>query len=642
MSSSAICRAVFASQVVAFALNLLICTGIASAQPAPTGSGLLVQPGAACGFIAPCTRVGEIGLHVAALASVRTDRDRSFVDAQGQLRGAVTFLDLAEVGTQFAGHIGRDRAGGFFAISSPASVYARLRLLPLPFFRALAGSNTRLVFHAQHDFVDASLGAHEAPGIARTTLLAIGGKSYGPIELDGSIGFVLAPNGQNRPQQAAFTLGFAGSYWFARPDANRPSEQLRLQLEALYQFAQDARFSNQGTILAGLLGMTRNGFGGSFAVGPEFIDSYVGVRILGGLQFSWGPHVRNPWAERKAAEPKETPAWIWSLLGAIDPILREDGCVWSDPTPQRPSYRMFCVGTPDPQQPGMIRLDSGLRLPVGTHLWEHGPVMRLNDGTKVADIPLTSRFRSAVLDYVDALLRHDPDPALCEGKIDPVPRGLDDGWASVVAHDDMGGAAAVLGMQLYRQITCDPAAQSSMQILSLLGKVAGKGPLRAKPNVNEDRFAAPRDKLRGGGGSGHGDVAEHKTPPRSLPGQRRFSLRENEARGGHILDRHVGKTEDQLKQRLADEPHVPVASSFRDESTAEQAISAALESNEAAIAKWLKTSKGPKLLVQHESASSLGMAVERGTAAARPSRSAQIVLVRDSVGGFYVLTAYLE
>ena len=97
-----------------------------------------------------------------------------------------------------------------------------------------------------------------------------------------------------------------------------------------------------------------------------------------------------------------------------------------------------------------------------------------------------------------------------------------------------------------------------------------------------------------------------------------------------------------LKQRLADEPHVPVASSFRDESTAEQAISAALESNEAAIAKWLKTSKGPKLLVQHESASSLGMAVERGTAAARPSRSAQIVLVRDSVGGFYVLTAYLE
>ena len=637
MSSSVICRAVFAMRVLAYTLSLLIGTATVSAQPTPTVSGLLVQPGTTCGFIAPCTRVGEIGLHVAALASVRTDRERSFVDSQGQLRGAVTFLDLAEVGTQLAGHVGRDRAGGFFAISSPASVYARLRFLPLPFFRALAGSNTRLVFHAQHDFVDASLGAHEAPGIARTTLLAIGGKSYGPIDLDGSIGFVLAPNAQNRPQQAAFTLGFAGSYWFARPDANRPSEQLRLQLEALYQFAQDARFSNQGTILAGLLGMTRNGFGGSFAVGPEFIDSYVGVRILGGLQFSWGPHVRNPWAERKAAEPKETPAWIWSLLGAIDPILREDGCVWSDPTPQRPSYRMFCVGTPDPRDPQMIVLDRGLRLPVGTHLWEHGRVMRLNDGTKVADIPLASRFRSAVLDYVDTLLRHAPDPALCEGKIDPIPRGLDDGWASVVAHDDMGGAAAVLGMQLYRQITCDPEAQSSAQILSLLGKVAGKGPLRAKPNLNDDRFAAPQGKLRGGSG----DVAEHTQPPSRLPGQRRFSLRENEQRGGHVLEKHVGKTEEQLKQRLDDQPRLEAVSTFRDAPTAEKAISAALDKNRVAIDEWLKAPKEPLELL-FEGTSSLGITLERGASSARFSSIARIILKPDTSGGFYVLTAYLK
>ena len=134
-----------------------------------------------------------------------------------------------------------------------------------------------------------------------------------------------------------------------------------------------------------------------------------------------------------------------------------------------------------------------------------------NDGTQVAKIPLASRFRSAVLDYVDGLLRHDPDPALCEGRIDPIPRGIDEGLASVVAHDDMGGAAAVMGMQLYRQVTCDPEAQSSVQMLSLLGKISGKGPLRAKPNLSEDRFAAPQGKPRNGG-SGNGDVAEHKQP----------------------------------------------------------------------------------------------------------------------------------
>ena len=220
-----------------------------------------------------------------------------------------------------------------------------------------------------------------------------------------------------------------------------------------------------------------------------------GPRILRttAVQFSWGPHVRNPWAERKAAEPNETPAWIGTLLGAIDPILREDGGVWTDPTPRQASYRWFCIGKPDPHDPGMILLDSGGRLPVGTHLWEHGTSQRINDGTKVAEIPLTARMHKAVLDYVDGLLRHDPDPKLCEGKIDPIPQGIGAGWASVVANDDFGGRAAVLGMQLYREVTCNPEAQSSMQILSLLGKGRRQGAAAREAERERRPFcAAPR------------------------------------------------------------------------------------------------------------------------------------------------------
>ncbi|MBL9003135.1 MAG: hypothetical protein JNJ46_02750, partial [Myxococcales bacterium] len=460
----------------------------------------------------------------------------------------------------------------------------------------------------------------------------------GPIDLDGSVGFVLAPRGDRSPQQSAFQLGFAASYWFARPDPQQPRDQLRLQLEALYQFAQDTRFSTQGTLLAGLLGMSRNGFGGRFAVGPEFIDQYVGVRVMGGVQFSWGPHVRNPWAEKKAAEPKETPAWIWTLLGAIDPILREDGCVWTDPTPRQASYKWFCIGTPDPQNPNMILLDSGGRLPVGTHLWEHGTSLRINDGTKVAEIPLTARLHKAVLDYVDGLMRHEPDPKLCEGKLDPIPQGIDAGWASVVANDDFGGRAAVLGMQIYREITCNPEAQSSMQILSLIGKVSGKGPLRAKPNL-ADHVDPPTGKPRGGGGGR--DAAEHAQPPNKLPGPRRFSLRENEERGGHILAKHVGKSEEQLRQRLMDEEHLKVASSFKDEHTAQHVVSAALEKNQAAIDDWLKRPLKP-LRLTHEGASELGIALNRDASTARPSNVARLVLQSDSQGGFYVLTAYLD
>ena len=92
-------------------------------------------------------------------------------------------------------------------------------------------------------------------------------------------------------------------------------------------------------------------------------------------------------------------------------------------TPQRPIVsRMFCIGKPDPQRPGMIRLDSGMRLPVGIHLWEHGPVMLERRNNVGGQILLTSRFSQCSAGYVDGL-RHDPDPALCEGRLDPILRG---------------------------------------------------------------------------------------------------------------------------------------------------------------------------------------------------------------------------
>ena len=176
-----------------------------------------------------------------------------------------------------------------------------------------------------------------------------------------------------------------------------------------------------------------------------------------------------------------------------------------------------------------------------------------------------------------------------------------------------------------------------MHRLSLLGKVAGKGPLRAKPNLNDDRFAAPQGKLRGGSG----DVAEHTQPPSRLPGQRRFSLRENEQRGGHVLEKHVGKTEEQLKQRLDDQPRLEAVSTFRDAPTAEKAISAALDKNRVAIDEWLKAPKEPLELL-FEGTSSLGITLERGASSARFSSIARIILKPDTSGGFYVLTAYLK
>jgi hypothetical protein len=47
--------------------------------------------------------------------------------------------------------------------------------------------------------------------------------------------------------------------------------------------------------------------------------------------------------------------------------------------------------------------------------------------------------------------------------------------------------------------------------------------------------------------------------------------------GAHTLAKHVGKSEEFLRNRLATEPHIRGASTFYDRQTAENAISGLLE-----------------------------------------------------------------
>ena len=252
--------------------------------------------------------------------------------------------------------------------------------------------------------------------------------------------------------------------------------------------------------------------------------------------------------------------------------LRGTAAAWSDETSQRPSYRMFCIGQPDPQQPGMIRLDSGMCLPVGTHLWEHGPVMRLNDGTQVAKIPLTSRF--AVQCWSTWTPRCDTTPIrrCARAGLIRIPRGLGRRRASVVAHDDMGWCCGGDGMQPHRQVTCNPK-RSPLEIPSLLGKVGSRGPLRAKPNLGRGPIWPQRDKLRGGGGMAM--LRSIKTPPRGSAIASAASIGRMRSEVGMFWRSTLGKSEEQLKQRLADESQLKTASSFHDEGTVERTIATA-------------------------------------------------------------------
>lgn len=59
--------------------------------------------------------------------------------------------------------------------------------------------------------------------------------------------------------------------------------------------------------------------------------------------------------------------------------------------------------------------------------------------------------------------------------------------------------------------------------------------------------------------------------------------------GSHPIDKHVGLTDDQLRQRLRDQPGAPAASSFKDLASAQKYTQAALEDidNADRIARWI-------------------------------------------------------
>src|SRR5215831_5976308 len=87
-------------------------------------------------------------------------------------------------------------------------------------------------------------------------------------------------------------------------------------------------------------------------------------------------------------------------------------------------------------------------------------------------------------------------------------------------------------------------------------------------------------------------------------------LSQDEAEGGHTLRKHVGRTDDELRQRLRHERNIAAASTWTDRAVAEQAVGLAIAHN-------------------------------RDASQAAPCSRAVIVLKRtDNL--YYVLTAYPE
>ena len=121
-------------------------------------------------------------------------------------------------------------------------------------------------------------------------------------------------------------------------------------------------------------------------------------------------------------------------------------------------------------------------------------------------------------------------------------------------------------------------------------------------------------------------------------------LAHEEAFGGHLIERHVGMTLQNLEQRLAGDTRLNAASSFSNQQAAEKAISEAINANQIGIQRWLASSPGPtSVFVENYNAGrQVRYYLPQGGNALVPATGVRIVLLPSAASpvGYYILTGY--
>jgi CDI toxin RNase A-like protein len=123
----------------------------------------------------------------------------------------------------------------------------------------------------------------------------------------------------------------------------------------------------------------------------------------------------------------------------------------------------------------------------------------------------------------------------------------------------------------------------------------------------------------------------------------RYDLSRDEQRGGHTLNKHVGRTDDELRQRLEREQNISAASTWTNRDAAEQTVGEALRVNREKIQNWqTRGYPRPNLALHFDAGKVTGRSMRHGDSRSTPCTSAVIVLKAASPTSFYVLTTYPE
>lgn len=113
--------------------------------------------------------------------------------------------------------------------------------------------------------------------------------------------------------------------------------------------------------------------------------------------------------------------------------------------------------------------------------------------------------------------------------------------------------------------------------------------------------------------------------------------------GGHTFERHIGKTEAELRQRLSLRPTMTGSSTFYKVSVAEDAISRALKFNAQYIKNWASTGRtGSRLEIDFFAGNEIGFGLKTASGPVIKSCKLRVVLILQTFQGkpYYVLTAF--
>ncbi|WP_302467481.1 RNase A-like domain-containing protein, partial [Shouchella clausii] len=119
-------------------------------------------------------------------------------------------------------------------------------------------------------------------------------------------------------------------------------------------------------------------------------------------------------------------------------------------------------------------------------------------------------------------------------------------------------------------------------------------------------------------------------------------LAAHEVKGGHLIERHVGKTDEELLERIRNNPRINGSSTFKDRAIAEKVASEVLNdiNNKKAIEPWLSNPQSKSnLVLTYEGTEVIGRGVKRGSTTVENMTNARIVLKKDGERN-YILTGY--